>query len=60
MTADDAERSAADVLFERVKACARYAEELNRLELPPNGDDFNVLLDLLAGKPYRAPSARWR
>lgn len=28
-----------------------YNDELNRLEIPPNGDDYNAVLDILDGKP---------
>lgn len=39
----------------RLVACRRYSDALDELGLPPNGDDFNALLDFLEGRPYHEP-----
>lgn len=38
-----------------VTNCRRYNADMDRLELAPNGDDYNALMDLLAGHRYRPP-----
>ena len=44
----------------RVELCGRYSKALDDAELPPNGDDFNALLDFLSGVAYHAPSRQGR
>lgn len=39
----------------RFKNVKRYVDALNRLEIAPNGDDFNAVLDMLEGAAYRDP-----
>ncbi|HIV77296.1 MAG TPA: hypothetical protein H9899_07210 [Candidatus Sphingomonas excrementigallinarum] len=38
----------------------RYSAELDALELPPNGDDFNAVIALLGGAPYHPPRKEGR
>lgn len=38
----------------------RYDDEINRLELAPNGDDYNNLFEMMNGAPYRAPHVTGR
>jgi len=47
------------MLSGRMVAAIEYAKELDRLEIAPNGDDFNALLDILGGKP-RQPQTEGR
>lgn len=46
---------AADRWNTRLALVDRYNAALNEQEIAPNGDDYNALLDLLAGGEYRAP-----
>lgn len=39
---------------------AKYDAELNRLEIPPNGDDYNEIMRLLSGGAYEAPKPTGR
>lgn len=39
---------------------AKYDAEMNRLELAPNGDDYNNLFEMVNGDRYRAPHVRGR
>lgn len=36
----------------------RYNAELNAMELAPNGDDYNAILNLLQGSPYQSPHVK--
>lgn len=40
--------------------CERYSTELDVLELAPNGDDFNALMQFLAGAKYTPPTKAGR
>lgn len=40
---------------EIIENLRRYDAALNELELPPNGDDYNNLWDMIEGGQYRAP-----
>jgi hypothetical protein len=44
-----------DEIAQRLANCVRYNEAMNEHRLPPNGDDYNALLEMLAGYPYRTP-----
>ncbi|WP_378952124.1 hypothetical protein [Mesorhizobium sp. ANAO-SY3R2] len=39
---------------------SRYDAELNRLQLAPNGDDYNAIMEMLGGAPYRTPHVKGR
>lgn len=45
---------------ERLAHALRYDAELNRLEIAPNGDDYNALTEMLAGGRFRAPHTEGR
>lgn len=38
----------------------RYDAALNELEIPPNGDDYNAIFELLQGRSYVAPTTAGR
>lgn len=38
----------------------RYDAALNAQEIAPNGDDYNALIELIAGAAYRRPHVRGR
>jgi hypothetical protein len=42
-------------LNDKMANVSRYDGELNRLEIAPNGDDYNAVIAMLRGAPYRAP-----
>lgn len=52
--------AAISVASERLDGVARYDAELNRLELSPNGDDYNNLIDILNGHDWRPPHTEGR
>lgn len=45
---------------ERITACRIFNAELNRLEISPNGDDYNALLDMICGGQATLPVASGR
>ena len=49
--------NAHEALLERAKA---YDAELNRLEIPPNGDDYNELMSIIAGEDVSLPTTKGR
>lgn len=53
---DDDEDDGPIIRGDVMQRVARYNNRLNELEIAPNGDDYNNLLDLLAGGEYRDPS----
>ncbi len=55
-----AERRALRALKAGFANVVRYNEALNALEIPPNGDDYNAILDLLSGAPYQPPHVKGR
>lgn len=44
----------------RIENVLRYDQELNRMQIAPNGDDYNAILDMLGGAPYRQPHREGR
>ncbi len=48
------------MLNDRIANVLRYDRELNKLEIPPNGDDYSAVLGLLNGADYRAPHVKGR
>lgn len=46
--------------LDRTANVERYNRELNALEIAPNGDDYNTLLDLLDGADFNPPVATGR
>jgi hypothetical protein len=46
--------------LDRAANVERYNRELNALEIAPNGDDYNTLLDLLYGADFHPPVATGR
>jgi len=42
----------------RIERALRYNNALNAMEFSPNCDDFNAVIDMLNGAPYRAPKDR--
>lgn len=50
----------ADTSDSRIANTKRYDAEMNRLELAPNGDDYNAILEMLGGAPYRTPHMKGR
>jgi len=51
----EADRAAAARFLQICSRVRQYNAALNRLEIPPNGDDYNALLDLVAGGPLVLP-----
>lgn len=45
---------------QRLTAVVAYDVELNRLELPPNGDDYNAIRGFLLGQPFELPKVEGR
>lgn len=45
---------------EKGAAVAQYDAELNRLEIAPNGDDYNAIVGMFNGAPYAAPHVEGR
>lgn len=38
----------------------RYDQALNAMQLPPNGDDYNAIIEMMNGAPYREPHKEGR
>jgi hypothetical protein len=45
---------------ERINNCIRYNDELDHMELCPNGDDYNAIIAMLCDMPYRSPRKEGR
>ena len=43
----DAARAAANTLHALIEEIGRYNDELNGMEVCPNGDDYNALLEII-------------
>jgi len=43
------------MLNDRIANVSQYDGALNQLNIPPNGDDYNAVIEMLRGAPYRAP-----
>jgi hypothetical protein len=39
---------------------SQYNDELDRLGIAPNGDDYNAIIGLLGGQPYQPPHTKGR
>lgn len=48
------------VRAEAIANADRYEAAMNELELPANGDDFNAIMEMLRGAPYRPPHTEGR
>lgn len=51
----NAAERAYEELYNNVEKCRRYDKALNEMEIPPNGDDYNAILDMMEGHDYREP-----
>lgn len=48
------------LINERIARAYDYDKALNRLELSPNGDDYNALIEIIGDGKVRLPTAKGR